>query len=141
MMQSDPTPSYSYLSHGGEERLQLRAGSLAELMRQAALALSQLMRPGPLPPGPDTSHGIVLAAPDPAALLIAWLNELLYLSERERWLPWRFEVHEATERHLRATVWGRLLEQAPSLIKAATWHGLRVDRSDDAYVAEVLFDV
>jgi SHS2 domain-containing protein len=136
-----PHPSFEYLPHVGEVGLQLRGSSIADVLEQAALALADLLLPERPPPGPEQVCEIVLDAPDRATLLIDWLNELLFLAERDRWLPTRIKLHEATETHLRATVRGSLLERAPSLVKAATWHGLRFDPRDGGFEAEVLLDI
>lgn len=136
-----PCASFEYLPHVGELVIRLRATSIAEILRQAGLALADLLLPGRAPPGPEKIHEIVLDASDRAALLIDWLNELLFLAERDRWVPARIEVPEATETHLRAIATGPVLERAPSGVKAATWHGLRFDLVDGGFEAEVLVDV
>jgi SHS2 domain-containing protein len=136
-----PGPSFEYLPHVGEVGLQLRGASIADVLKQAALALADLLVPEDPTPGPEQVYEIVLDAADRAALLIDWLNELLFLAERDRWLPSRIDLHEATETHLRATVRGSLLRRAPSLVKAATWHGLRFDTRDGGFEAEVLLDI
>lgn len=133
--------SFHYLPHVGELGLRLRGDSLAEVFRQAALALSDVLAAGRPPPGPEQSRDIVLDAPDRAALLIDWLNELVFLAERDRWIPSRIQMHEATETHLRATAWGPILDIAPSLVKAATWHGLRFDTRNGGFEADVLLDI
>jgi SHS2 domain-containing protein len=133
--------SFRYLPHVGELGLRLRGASIAEVFRQAALALSDVLAPGRPPPGPEQSREIRLDAPDRAALLIDWLNELIYLAERDRWIPTRIDLHEATETRLRATAWGPELDSAPSLVKAATWHGLRFDARDGGFEADVLLDI
>jgi SHS2 domain-containing protein len=136
-----PRPSFEYLPHVGELGIRLRGGSIAEVLRQAALALAELLLPGRPPPGPERVYEIVLDAPDRAALLIDWLNELLFLAERDRWVPSRIDSLDATELHLSATARGPVLDRAPSLVKAATWHGLRFDVRDGGFEAEVLLDV
>ena len=134
-------PSFEYLPHLSEVALRLRGSTIAEVLEQAALALAELLVPGPPPPGPELVHEIVLDAPDREALLIDWLNELLFLAERDRWLPSRIHLHQATETHLRATAHGYVLDSAPSLVKAATWHGLRFDVRNGGFEAEVLLDI
>jgi len=136
-----PHASFEHLPHVGELRLRLRGASIADVLGQAALALADVLLPERPPAGPERVHEIVLDAPDRAALLIDWLNELLFLAERDRWLPSRIDLHEATETHLRATARGPVLECAPSLVKAATWHGLRFEVGDGGFEAEVLLDI
>jgi len=136
-----PRPSFEYLPHVGEVAIRLRGATVGDLFVQAALALTELALPGRPPPGPERVQEIVLDAPDREALLIDWLNELLFLAERDRWLPTRIDVHDATQTHLSATAYGPVLERAPSLVKAATWHGLRFDAREGGFEAEVLLDI
>lgn len=85
-----------------------------------------------------------LSSPDGEALLVNWLNELLYLHDVEGAAPSRIEIEEVTETRLRATLGGRL-ERSPELVahevKAATFHGLRLTRNEDGYSATVIFDI
>ena len=83
----------------------------------------------------------MLEAPDRAALLVGWLNQLLALAKQDRWIPSRIEVHEATETHLCATAWGPVLQHAPALGDVVTRQGLRFDALCGGFEAEVLLDV
>jgi protein archease len=132
--------SFEYLPHVGELGLRFHGASMAEVYCQAALALADVLAPGRRP-GPEQPREIALDAPDRAALLVDWLNELVYLAERDRWIPSRIEMHEATETRLRATAWGPVMESAPSLVKAATWHGLRFEPWNGGFEADVLLDI
>lgn len=134
-------PAFEFLPHVGELAVGLRGASIAEVLRQAALALSDLLRPSEPSAGRDEVRELMLDAPDRSALLVDWMNELLFLAERDRWLPARVDELEATETHLRATARGPVLDRAPSLVKAATWHGLRFDSVDGGFEARVLLDV
>jgi len=136
-----PQAAFEYVPHRGEIGLRLRGATVGDVLREAALGLSGLL----LPAGPgdhqETAREISLDAPDRATLLVDWLNELLFLADRHRWAPTRLDIHQATDYHLRATAYGPVLPQAPTLVKAATWHGLRFDRLDEGYEAEVLLDI
>ncbi len=140
-MAFSPRSSFEFLPHVGELRLRLRGSGIADVLGQAALALAELLRPASPPADSVRVHEIVLDAPDRASLLVDWLNELLFLAERDCWLPAHVDLLEATETGLRATVRGPVLDEAPSLVKAATWHGLRFDAREDGFEAEVLLDI
>ena len=139
-MSFGPRPSFEYLPLAGELGIRLHAGSIAEILRQAALSWSAILLSEQRQSGPEYLRVIELEAPDRAGLLVAWMNELLKLAKRDRWIPSRIEVHEATETHLRATAWGPVLEHAPTLGDAATRHGLRFDAQCGGFEAEVLLD-
>ena len=132
---------FEYTPHRGEIGLRLCGATVGDVLREAALGLSGLLLPRGRHNGPDTSKEITLEAPDRGTLLVDWLNELLFLADRNRWVPTRLDIHQATDHHVHATAYGPVLPQAPTLVKAATWHRLRFDRRDDGYVAEVLLDV
>ena len=80
---------------------------------------------------------------DREALLVDWLNEILFVGETERWVPVDFEVEVVEESpvRLRATARGVPVDEVPSSVKAATFHGLRVEERDGIWRAEVIFDV
>lgn len=136
-----PRPSFEYLPHTGELGIRLRASTVAEVLRQAALALSNLLLRDIAPTGAEQARTIIINAPDRASLLVDWLNELLFLAERDRWVPSRIDALTATDTQLSARASGPVLDQAPTLVKAATWHGLRFEVGDGGFEAEVLLDL
>ncbi len=81
-----------------------------------------------------------MEAPDPTALLVDWINEIVYLAERDHWVPVDAEVtldgHTAV-----AEVSGRSVDEAPSFVKAATYHGVGVQAVHDGFEAEVVLDI
>jgi SHS2 domain-containing protein len=129
------------LEHTAEVRLRLRGATFAELLQEAGRALARLELGEPLPPAADGTRLIVVRAPDRAALLVDWLNELVFLAETERWVPLEFEMLEATDRAVRARARGVRTEEAPSRVKAATFHGLEVIAGPDGFEAQVVLDV
>jgi SHS2 domain-containing protein len=133
-------PTFEYLPRVGELGVRLRAGSIAEILRQAALSLSAILLSEQRRSGPEYLREIVLDAPDRADLLLSWLNALLRLVQSDRWIPSRIEVHEADETHVWASAWGPVVEHAPMPVKPPTWHGLRFDVHCDGFEAEVLLD-
>lgn len=77
-------------------------------------------------------------------LLVAWLNELIYLFEVENVLFKRFRIGELTETRLRASCYGEgidpLRHKIKMAVKAATYHMLRVER-ENGFKVQVLFDI
>jgi SHS2 domain-containing protein len=140
-MSFGPRASFEYLPRVGLLGIRVRAGSIAEILRQAALSLSVVLLSEQPRSGPEVLRAIVLEAPDRAALLVGWLNELLAHARRDRWVPSRIEVHEATETHVCATAWGPVLKHALTLGDLVTRQGLRFDALCGGFEAEVLLDV
>jgi SHS2 domain-containing protein len=133
--------SHEIIDHASEVRLRIRAGSLAELLAEAGRALAELQlgesRGAPTPKWRD----IEVSAPDRAALLAEWLNELIFLGEAEAWVPVQFEVERASDTSARIRASGMWLDRAPGLVKAATLHGLRVDEIAGGLEGQVILDV
>jgi protein archease len=127
--------------HTGEIVLRVRAPSLNGLFVEAARGLAELSlgRQQARPAGGPRTFS--LEARDPAALLVDWLNELIYLAETERWVALEFEEVEATSTTLRLQARGATLDRAPSLVKAATLHGLHLVRENGSVQADVVLDV
>lgn len=77
-------------------------------------------------------------------LLVAWLNELIYLFEVENVLFQRFEIDEISETRLRASCYGEKIDperhRIKMAVKAATYHMLKVEKGDGCRV-QVLFDI
>ena len=90
------------------------------------------------------SFEIKLEAEDLEYLLFDWLKELLYRFDAEHWVFSKFSV-QVEEGKLEATVSGEPLDwsrQVPDHeVKAITYHGLRVERQADGWLAEVIVDI
>jgi SHS2 domain-containing protein len=134
-------PSVEFVEHPGEVRLRLQAATLGELAVVAGRALAELE----LGRAPGSAAGpwreVTVAGRDRDALLVHWLNELIFLAETERWVGVEFTVSRATETELRMRVRGMAVDEAPARVKAATFHGLRVVAVSDGVEADIVLDV
>lgn len=133
--------SHEILEHTSELRVRLRAPDLRALFREATRALGEtLAAQAGDNEGPE-NHDVHVRGSDLDALLVDWLNELLYLAETRCWIPHDAEALEASHTRVRGRVRGTRVPIAPSLVKAATHHGLHVTPVRGGYEAEVVFDV
>jgi SHS2 domain-containing protein len=133
-------------SHRFEEsdelRLSVEADSFAELLTEAARALSDLAKQEPSPvPGPDRVAEIVVQARDSVALLVEWLNEIIGRAESEGWLASRFEVLELSPGLLRVRACGSPWPSRSFPVKAATLDRALVRETATGWRAEVTLDV
>lgn len=119
----------------------MRAATLGELLSEAGTALGELLLRGTPATVQSAARDIVVSSHDREALLVDWLNELVYLAEAERWVPVVFDRVEACDTEVRATVRGVPVVEPPALVKAATHHGLRIEWIDGRLQAEVILDV
>lgn len=133
-----PQEGRRWIEHTGEAELEIRAWDEAGVLRQALAGLAELL--GPPPPGLASSVEIAVRAGDRPALLVAWLEELLWVAERDGVVPERVAALNLADGSLRATVDVRRGPPRP-LVKAVTWHDLRFERVPDGWEARVVFDV
>ncbi len=127
--------------HTSEIQLQVGAESLAGLAVEAGQALSLLLLRGRLADPAGEPRTLEVDSADREALLVDWLNEILFVSEVDLWVPVEFETQEASPTRLKASARGVTVDDPPSNVKAATFHGLRVTEEDEGLQAEVIFDV
>jgi SHS2 domain-containing protein len=84
-------------------------------------------------------------AGDRETLLVAWLNELLYLHEVESFVAADFMIRHLTDTTLEAEVWGETVVRArhPLVghVKAATYHLLQISPTKGGWQAQVVVDV
>ena len=117
------------------------AESLGGLAAEAGRALGLLLLRGEGQAAEGSPRTLEVESADREALLVDWLNEILFVAETESWVPLEFEIREAFPTRLRAAVRGVSVNDPPSHVKAATFHGLRVTEGENGYEAEVIFDV
>ena len=88
---------------------------------------------------------IAVDSPDREALLVDWLNRLLYLFDVEGFWGREFHVTHLTDRRLEATAWGETFdpERHPekTAIKAATYHHLAITPKNGGWQATVILDL
>ncbi len=88
---------------------------------------------------------VKVEAGDRETLLVAWLNELLYLHETEGFVATECAIRHLTDTTLEAEVWGERVdrERHPLVghVKAATYHLLQVQPAEGGWEAQVVVDV
>ncbi len=127
--------------HRGELEIRIDAPSLPALFAEAGRALAEAMRGTPLEPPSAWSDDVVVEAEDREALLVEWLNDLVFRSEVSKVLFTDFQISHLTDRQLVATIRGTRLARLRNPVKAATYHGLSITERDGGLTATVILDV
>jgi SHS2 domain-containing protein len=78
---------------------------------------------------------------DRESLLVSWLNELLFLTEREGLLFVEFQFESLTDTTMVARIGGVPGSANKASIKAATFHDLALIREGDGWATVITFDV
>ena len=135
---------YRQLPHTADLAWRIRGGSLPELFENAAGALVATMTDRRYIRRLEKRE-IAVESPDREALLVDWLNRLLYLFDVAGFLGREFQVTALTDRRLQATAWGEVFdpERHPekTAIKAATYHHLEIVPRGDGWQATVILDL
>ncbi|MBI3412304.1 MAG: archease [Planctomycetes bacterium] len=130
--------------HTADLGLRIRAGDLEALFVEAAQCLFEAIVEDLSTVQPLRRVDIVLAKDEPDYLLFDWLKELLYHFDSEHLLFGRFEAH-VTEQGLTGSAWGEVLDRSrhnlEHEVKAITYHGLKVEKTENEWLAEVIVDI
>jgi len=131
---------YEELEHTADWKIRVWGRDYADLFRNAALAMYDLMGPARRT-GPQVERRVVVEGVDYPSLLVAWLNELLFYSETYGEIFTDVEIHHLSPERLEATVRGFVGETELSKIKAATYHELEIRETPQGVEATIVFDV
>ncbi|GAG33632.1 unnamed protein product, partial [marine sediment metagenome] len=89
--------------------------------------------------------GVELEAASREELLVAWLDELLYIFYTKGIIFFRFDITFPDEKKLSAKARGRHVgenkNRLKTEIKAATYHDLNIRESDEGCSVDIVFDV
>jgi SHS2 domain-containing protein len=130
--------SYEWIDHTAELELRIEAPTEAAVFEHALQAVRELLVDSDS--GESVSRELVIEADDRAALLAAWIEELVYLAETEGLVPERVTAIQLHGGGLAASITASSAEP-PHLIKAATYHRLQFEPSNGGFRATVVLDV
>jgi len=135
---------YEQFPHTADIGVRVFGKSLKELFENAAFSMFDILADLEGLKTPIT-RDIVLTAPNPEELLVAWLDELLYNFYTKSIIFSRFEIEEISETSLKAKVLGRPVgenrNRLKTEIKAVTYSDLKIKKTPDGFSVEIVFDV
>ena len=134
-------PSHRLRPHRSEIELHIRAGTLGDLLAEAGRTLGEIQLAGAdcAPGGPVRSIRVVSS--DRSALLVDWLNQLIFLADIDRWVAMDFSIDLVNSTEVRARASGVALQRAPNRVKAATFRRVRVEDVPGGLEADLTLDV
>jgi len=135
---------YEAFEHTADLGLRIRAADIDALFAEAAAALFSTIVDDLDSVRPEQCVEVRLASDEITYLLFDWLNELLYRWDTEHLLLGRFEV-QVGDGGLLGKAWGEPLDRARHTlgheVKAITYHGLKVVKDGEGWLAEVIVDI
>ena len=134
---------YETFDHTADVGLRIRAADLDTLFADAARAMFSVMAGDLAAVRPRKKFDRARSGRS-RRLLRDWLGELLYTFHVRKLVFSDFTV-AVSERGLQGTARGEPMDAARHQldveIKAVTWHGLKVERTGDGWLAEVIVDI
>jgi SHS2 domain-containing protein len=135
---------FTVIEHTADVGIVAYGGDLEELYINAARGMLSLVIDMDTIKS-DISKNIDINENDEDALLVAWLNELLYILDTEHVILKDFEIEKLTSVSLSAKCYGETLDfkrhKLKREVKAATYYGLSIIKVDDQYSARIIFDI
>jgi SHS2 domain-containing protein len=135
---------YEVLEHTADIGIRAWGSSLAELFVNSAFAVQSIAL-DPRGVRPESCYALDASGEDEQALLVNWLNEIIYYLDARRVAFARFDDPSITANRIRAEAWGepRDPERHPPrlVVKAATYHQLKLEHGQGRWMAEVFLDI
>lgn len=135
---------FEILEHPADIDFRAFGGTLEELFANAAVALISIACEIE-DVAPRTGYALSAAGADYESLLVNWLGEVLYWFDGKRIALRQFRATEFQPDSIRAAAWGEPRDperhRSKLIVKAVTWHQLRIVRTDSGWMAEVYLDI
>ena len=146
-VETPPRPrrrAYRQIPHTADLAWRLWGQNLTELFENAGRALSATLTDIRSLRRRETRQ-VSLESSDQEALLVDWLNHLLYLFDIDGFLGRDFQVVSLTGERLEAGVKGEIFDASrhptKTPVKAATFHNLEIVADQDGWQATVVLDL
>lgn len=135
---------YTIIDHTADFGIRISGPDLRCLYENAALALFDLITDITHLKGEHTLHQSI-SGDDRETLMVNWLRELLFLFSARDMVMKTADIRFISETRLDADItWDRFdpgVHEIKNDIKAVTYHGLVVEKQDDLWRAQIIFDV
>jgi SHS2 domain-containing protein len=135
--------TYRFLEHTADVGIEITSPTLEEIYKTAGEALFMLI-------APEASKSVVNCAiesegDDPAALLVNFMNDLLLRFEVDGLLFRKIDIKKLTSNRLEAMASCEAMDpdssKVETVVKAVTWHGLKLEEKDGEWRSVVYLDL
>ena len=135
---------FEIFEHTADHGVRIYGTSLSEIFLNGARGFAELST-DPAKVTARDEFEVELSRDEPSELLVAWFNELIFIQETENVYLVKFQVDFIEPSSLRAKVWGEEINldihTQRACIKAATYHELKLEKREDGWFGQVIFDV
>ena len=132
---------FEEIEHTADHALKVYGENLKELFISAAEGMRSLMLSDIAGVSGEIAKAVKLETIDTESLLVDWLSELAYWAEADMLVFKTFKIHQISSNHLDAEVIGGTVATIEKLIKAVTYHNLKIMKTQRGLEATIVFDV
>jgi SHS2 domain-containing protein len=137
-------PFFEVLEHSADIGFRAFADTREALFVHAALAMLSIAG-DPLSAEPVQGFPLAVSSGDAESLMVDWLNEVLYWYDGKQVAFRDFRITELHDNSIEAIGIGEPRDparhRAHLIVKAVTYHQLKVERRDGVWIAEVYLDI
>jgi SHS2 domain-containing protein len=135
---------FNVIDISGDVGLTSFGGSLQEAFVNAAIGMYSLMT------GIDAvaltkTIDVSVENQSPDGLLVSWLNELIFHFDAYGFIGKKIDIREFCEKRISARIAGEEFDperhEGKLLIKAATYHQLKIEKKEERWEISVIFDI
>lgn len=134
---------FGEIDHSGDVGMEAWGANLEELFENATLGLFSLMVRGEVGTGVERDLSVVSASYED--LLVDWLSEVIATAATRGEVYHSVELGRLTRYRAEGTIIGEPVDpgrhELRFEVKAATYHGLTLERTGDGYYARVVYDL
>lgn len=135
---------FRLLDHTADIGIEAWGPSQGDVFIEMAKGLRRVIF-GTSPAADSLQHKVTLKGDNTPELLVAWLNEIIYLFETKQLVPAVFQIRLIGEENLQATIYGERFKPTRHRIerqaKAATYHQLRLEETAESWYARAFIDL
>lgn len=131
---------YKILEHSADLKIQVWGKDREELFCNAVIAMFESIEPEVSSPE-KRETSIKIDAENEDMLLIDFLNEALYQSDVNNETYDEVEILKLEPMHVEAKLMGREVKGFKEEIKAVTYHGFDIKKTEQGLEAEIIFDI
>lgn len=132
---------FEILEHKADLKIRAFGKDKKQLFSNMLLAMTESQKPEIKSRG-KIKRQIKIKSLDLPALLVDFLNEVLYLSQTNKEVYSNIIFKKFTDKKIKGELTGQEVERFGEDIKAATYHNLGIDqKKDKIWQATILFDI
>ncbi len=130
---------FKILPHTADTKIRVFGNTKQELFLNAIKGMTAILKSSGK--GKSVHRKIEVESLDLNALLIDFLNEVLYLSETNREVYNGIKFKHFSDNQLQGELAGNKIESFGEDIKAVTYHDVEIKKKNNIYQVDILFDI